>query len=141
MNELNEERIKNFIANISANEECFIEDLSDEYGDGSLSIAIMNGDFDQESILEYLMGDDSHQFLKSSIDRRDFDQQLAEILEMHDRITDAEGLIVKAVSVLSDYNRRIDNAFEAAMNEFWKNTSHNPKAMLIELLEESIREL
>ena len=140
MNGLNEERIKNFIAEISANDECFLEDLSDEYGEGSLSIAIMNGDFDQEFLIEYLMGDDSHQFLKSSIDKRDFGQQLEEILEIHDRITDAEVLIVKAVSVLSEYNRRIDDTFERAMNEFWKNTSHNPKAMLIELLEESIRE-
>lgn len=140
MNEVSEERIKNFIAEISENEEDFLEDLSDEYGAGYLTTAIIDGDFNPKFLIDYIMGDDSHQFLKCSIGKNDFDQQLAHVLEVYDRITEAEGLIVKAVSVLTDYNRRIDNTFETAMNEFWKNTSHNPKAMLIELLEESIRE-
>lgn len=138
MNGLSEERIKNFITDISANDAFFLEDLSDEYGNGYLSIAIINGNFDPEFLVDYLMGYASHQLLKSGISKKDFDQKLAEILEIHDRITEAEGLLVKAVSVLSVYDRIIDDTFETAMDEFWENTSHNPKAMLIELLEESI---
>lgn len=138
MNGISEERIKNFIADISDNDEFFLEDLSDEYGNGYLSIAIMNGDFDPEFLLEYLMGNDPDYFFKSPIWITDFDQKLAEILEIHDRITEAEGLLAKAVSVLSVYSRINTDTFEMAMDEFWENTSRNPKAMLIELLEECI---
>ena len=140
MKVLTKTHIENFVAEISLNDECFFKDLSNEYGNGSLYIAIMNGDFNDEFIVDYLMGDDSHQFLKFSINKSDFQKRLAEIMEIHERISEAECLIAKAVNVLGDYNRRIDNAFESAMNAFWENSSHNPKQMLIELLEDSIRE-
>ncbi len=140
MKAITKEQIENFFEEISLNNECFLGDWSDQYGNGSLYIAIMNGDFSDEFIIDYLTGDDSRQFLKSSINKSDFAQRLAEIMEIHERISEAEFLIAKAVNVLGDYNRRIDKAFDSAMNAFWENSSHNPKQMLIELLEDSIRE-
>ncbi len=140
MIELSRECVNEFLADIGANEEYALAEFSEEYGDSSLSLAIDNGDFNAECLIEYLMGDDSQQFLKSSLSKQEFDEQLSEILAIHERISEAEVLVVNAVRILMDYNRRIDNSFDTAMSEFWANTCRNPRAMLIELIEESIRE-
>lgn len=128
MTVLNNEKLIEFIDDIIR---CDIEEIADEFGDGTLLNAIENNKFYADTIFEYI-------YNKSKADS-EFYLKLYEIINVNDNINKAIGLISDATGILTEYNYRFDNSADYAIEAFFENTTHHPQRMFIELIEGSLK--
>ena len=132
MPELNIQNVTDFVDHMTNDADCFdLLEWAENYGDGTLVEAIENEEIDPDQIVCYVM--------KAANDFPEVvGRRMSEILKVHSDIEEALVLIGKATMILVDYNRRFDNSADSAIDDFFANTTHNPKRMFIELIESTI---
>ncbi len=128
MTEINNEKLIDFIDGIASEG---IDELAEAFGDDILLDAIDNDEFDTDNIFEYVFN--------TANGSAEFSSRLSEIMKVNDDINKAIDLICEATNILTEYNRRFDNSADDAIGAFFDNTTHHPKRMFIELIEDSLR--
>lgn len=127
MIELNKKRVSDFVAEIY-----YWSEIAENWCCEKLLEAIDYEELNDDNFVQYVLN-------AANDDPQNFGQRISEILKIDSDIQNAISLIDDATMILMNYNRRFDNSAETAIDEFFSNTTHDPKRMFVELIEETLK--